>query len=323
MGGGSSKPNSQNIINNTINKENSVAVSLVEESIKIYDESIKTENNSSATNRVNGDFNISNIKNSTVNFKMDAQAKSKTSQTYSKIYEYIMDSKADAWSKLDAINGLINSAVNEGGSLLNTQSVESNTTINEKFNLSNSVQVLDKIEQSLAINAIVGASALNEINGNVNITDIINSNIIAEFSAKAESEAEQLQETVESICKDLSSGVVNEYYSSNSIKNDQEMQSLLTNLNNNVNDLGKKMTDSVESVLNKGIGAAENVATKGIDTLGDTAKTGIWATFGTTGIVIAVIVGLILLLVLGGFAIFVFKKLMNTATTGGYDDDDL
>lgn len=319
MGGSSSKPTQE--LSNVINTTNNLAVSLYQECINEYSASISNETAASASNDIDT-IKISGNVDSNIDNTIKSTATVEVTQTYTSIYNTVMDSNTDAATKLDVLNGLINTAINEGNSLFTKQQNETNNTINQTFNMSNSVDVINKISNCVVILTVASASASNkikylEINNNVGST--IKNQIIAE----AKSKAQQLADCA----SDLATMITNKSEMAQKygldVSNDSEVKSLAAAVSEDAADVVNNTVDTIGNVANNGIDGVKDVLINGTDALASTAKTGIWATFGTTGIVIAVIVGLILLLVLGGFAIFVFKKLMNTATTGGYDDDDL
>lgn len=319
MGGSSSKPTQK--LDNIINTTNNLAVSLYQECINEYSANISSETAASASNEIDT-IKISGNVDTTIDNTIKSTAAVEVTQTYSSVYNTVMTSDTDAATKLDVLNGLINTAINEGNSLFTKQQNETNNTINQTFNMSNSVEVINKISNCVVVLTVASASASNKIKYleiNNNIGSAIKNQIIAE----AQSKARQLADCA----SDLATMITNKSEMAQKYgldaSNDSKVKSLAAAVSEDAADVVNNTVDTVGNVASKGIDGVKEVLVHGTDALASTAKTGIWATFGTTGIVIAVIVGLILLLVLGGFAIFVFKKLMNTATTGGYDDDDL
>lgn len=319
MGVLSSKPTQK--LTNIINTTNNLAVSLYQECVNEYSAKISSETAASASNEIDT-IKISGNVDTTIDNTISSTAAVEVTQTYTSIYNTVMDSDTDAATKLDVLNGLINTAISEGSSLFTAQQNETNSTINQTFNMNNAVEVINKISNCVVVLTVASASASNKIKYleiNNNVGSAIKNQIIAE----AKSKAQQLADCASELATMISNkSKMAETYGLD-ISDVNKVKSLAAAVSEDAADVINNTVDTVGEVTNKGIDGVKDVLINGTNALSSTAKTGIWATFGTTGIIIAVIVGLILLLVIGGFAIFVFKKLMNTASTGGYYEDEL
>lgn len=229
-----------------------------------------------------GDVNLENIDG----LNLDISAQTKTTAAlitkYTNIFNAISNANAENGVKLDALTGLINKAIQDGGFL------DSNTTKNEtnqKFSIATSVQNITNIASCIVRMAEVSLVNKAEL-GNITIKNAKNSDIKLEVISEAETQAQSLS--------DMTNGFKNELENETSTylksKTEMDSEAIQEGIVDNLGDTADNLVNNVGDVVNNTI-----------DEIGESSRS-----FMKILIIPIIIIALVISIVLGTW---LYKKL--------------
>lgn len=229
-----------------------------------------------------GDVNLENIDGLNLDISVQTKTTAALITKYTNIFNAISNANAENGVKLDALTGLINKAIQDGGFL------DSNTTKNEtnqKFSIATSVQNITNIASCIVRMAEVSLVNKAEL-GNITIKNAKNSDIKLKVISEAETQAQSLS--------DMTNGFKNELENETSTylksKTEMDSEAIQEGIVDNLGDTADNLVNNVGDVVNNTI-----------DEIGESSRS-----FMKILIIPIIIIALVISIVLGTW---LYKKL--------------